>query len=56
MEWQMVLILVIVIAIVAIPAALIWYINVAGIFHVMADARARKRALRKAQVAAVKEE
>jgi flagellar basal body-associated protein FliL len=56
MEWWLILILVIVIAVVALPAALIWFINIAGIFHFAADARERKRALRKGQVAAVKED
>jgi hypothetical protein len=48
MEWQLVLILVIVIPIVLFPAAFIWYLNVGGIFHAVREARARKIALEKA--------
>ena len=56
MEWWLILVLVVVIAIVALPAALIWFINIAGIFHAVGDARARKRASGKDQGATVKEE
>lgn len=56
MEWWLILILVIVIGIIALPAALIWFINIAGIFHAVADARAGRRAPGKDQVVTVKEE
>ena len=56
MEWWLILVLVVVIAIVAFPAALIWYFNIAGILHAVGDARARKRATRKAQGVTAKEE
>ena len=56
MEWWLILVLVIVIGIAAFPAALIWYINIAGLFQAIEAARARKRAPRNAQVVKVKEE
>lgn len=56
MEWQVILALVLVIPVVLIPAALIWYINVSGIYTVIRETQrrrtARKRALREAQLAA----
>lgn len=48
MDWQLILVLVIVIPIVIFPAAFIWYLNIGGLFQAIDEARARKRAVREA--------
>ena len=48
MEWQVILALVLAIPIILFPAAFVWYLNVGGMYHAIAEARARKRAARKA--------
>lgn len=42
MEWQVILALVLAIPVVLIPAALIWYINVGGIYLAIKEARERR--------------
>jgi hypothetical protein len=53
--WQMALVVGVVMPIIAVPAALVWYLNVSGLYRVMMDTRrrARRRAVarREAQVA-----
>ena len=49
MEWQIILALVIAIPIILFPVALIWYINIGGIYIAIKEARA-KRAARKREV------
>ncbi len=44
MEWQVILALVLVIPVIIIPIALIWYINAGGISVAMKEARARREA------------
>lgn len=47
MEWQIVVALVIAIPIILFPVALIWYINIGGIYLAVKEARARRAALKK---------
>jgi hypothetical protein len=42
MEWQVILALVLVIPVLLIPVALIWYINIGGIYLAIKDARERR--------------
>jgi len=49
MEWQIIVALVIAIPIILFPVALIWYINIGGIYLAIKEARAR-RATRKKEV------
>ena len=42
MEWQVIVALVVAIPIMLIPPALIWYINIGGIYAAIKDARERK--------------
>lgn len=55
MEWWMILLLVLVIPIIIIPVALIWYINVSGIYTVIRETQkrraAQKKRLREAEMA-----
>ena len=44
MEWKFVIALVIAIPIVLFPAALVWYLNVGGIYNVIKEARGRRAA------------
>jgi hypothetical protein len=46
MEWQIIVALVIAIPVILFPVALIWYINIGGIYTAIKEARAR-RATRK---------
>jgi len=41
MEWQMVVALIIAVPLIIFPAALVWYLNVSGIFTVWRESRAR---------------
>jgi len=41
MEWQFILVLVLVVPIILVPVMFVWYLNVAGVFAVMRD-RVRK--------------
>jgi hypothetical protein len=47
MEWQIIVALVIAIPIILFPVALIWYINVGGIYLAIKEARARRVARKK---------
>ena len=47
MEWQIVLALVLAIPVILIPAALIWYINVGGLYLAIKEARVRRAAREK---------
>ncbi len=44
MEWQVILALVLAIPILLIPVALVWYINIGGIYVAIKEARARRAA------------
>ena len=44
MEWQVILALVLAIPVMLIPVALIWYINVGGIYLAIKEARERRAA------------
>ena len=44
MEWQLILALVVAIPIILIPVALIWYINIGGIYLAIKEARERRAA------------
>jgi hypothetical protein len=56
MEWQLIVVMAIVIPIICIPAAFVWYLNIGGIVLAVKEVRARKRALGKEQVVTVKEQ
>ncbi len=43
MEWYFILAIIVGIAIIAFPIALIWYMNVSGLLQVMRDARQRQK-------------
>jgi len=47
MEWQIILALVLAIPVILIPAALVWYLNVSGIFTVIRETRKRRVAREK---------
>ena len=47
MQWELVIALVIAVPIILFPAALIWYLNVGGIFTAVREARARRVAREK---------
>ena len=47
MEWQIIVALVIAIPIILFPVALIWYINIGGIYLAIKEARARRAAHKK---------
>ena len=54
MEWQIIIALVIAIPIVLLPVALVWYLNIGGIYAAVKEARARRVAREKGAMAAVK--
>ena len=43
MEWQVILAVVLIIPIILLPLALVWYLNVSGLYRVIIDARRRQR-------------
>lgn len=43
MDWQIILALIIVIPVILLPVALIWYLNIGGILAAVKEARERKR-------------
>jgi len=47
MEWQIIVALVIAIPIILFPVALIWYINIGGIYLAIKEARVRRAARKK---------
>jgi len=42
MEWQVIVALVVTIPIILLPVALVWFLNVGGIFTAIKEARARR--------------
>ena len=50
MEWQVVVALVIAVPIILIPVALVWYLNMGGIYRVFQEARQRRKAARERMV------
>jgi hypothetical protein len=53
MEWQFVVALVVAIPIILLPVALVWYLNIGGIYAAVREAR-RKRALRQEEMKAAR--
>jgi hypothetical protein len=47
MEWQIIVALVIAIPIILFPVALVWFINIGGIYTAIKEARARRAARKK---------
>jgi hypothetical protein len=47
MQWQIIVALAIAIPVILFPVALIWYINIGGIFLAIKEARARRAARKK---------
>ena len=47
MEWQIIVALVLVIPIILLPVAFVWYMNIGGIYVAIKEARARRIALGK---------
>ena len=47
MGWQIVVALVVAIPVILFPVALVWYINIGGIYTALKEARARKFAQKK---------
>jgi len=43
MEWQIVLAIILVLPVILLPLALIWYMNVSGLYQVMRDAREKRK-------------
>jgi hypothetical protein len=43
MEWWVILVLVLVIPLVLLPVALVWYLNISGIYQVIRATRARQK-------------
>ena len=54
MEWQVILALVLVILVLLIPVALIWYINIGGIYLAIKDARERRATHKKETLGVVR--
>ena len=44
MQWELIVALVLAIPIILFPVALIWYVNISGLYQVMQDARQRQKA------------
>ena len=53
MDWQIILAIVVAIPVILIPAVLIWYLNVSGIYTVIRETRKRRIAREKRMKAAV---
>ena len=47
MEWQIIVALAIVVPVILFPVALVWYLNLGGIYEAVKEARARKAAQEK---------
>ena len=43
MEWQIIVAIAVLVPIFLFPAALVWYVNVTGLFEVLKDRRAREK-------------
>ena len=54
MEWQIVVALIVAIPIILLPVALIWYINIGGIYAAIKEAQARRVTHRKEAIGSVK--
>jgi hypothetical protein len=52
MEWQFIVALVVMIPIVLVPVAFVWYLNLGGIYAAVREARKRRAAGRDARLAA----
>jgi hypothetical protein len=48
MQWELVVALVVVIPIILLPAAFVWYLNIGGIIQAVREARERRAAREKA--------
>jgi len=46
MQWEFIVALVVAVPIILFPAALVWYLNIGGIYAAIKEARARRVALR----------
>ena len=44
MQWELIVALVLAIPIILFPVALIWYVNISGLYQVMQDARQSQKA------------
>lgn len=51
MEWPIIVILVLAVPIIILPVALVWYLNIAGIYAAAKEARKRKPATEKEAIA-----
>ena len=47
MEWQVILALVLVIPVILVPAVLVWYLNVSGLYTVIRETQKRRVARKK---------
>ncbi len=58
MQWEFIVVLVLAIPLILLPAALIWYVNVSGLYQVMREARqrAKRRAAREKKAGTVAQE
>ena len=58
MQWEFIVVLVLAIPLILFPAALIWYVNVSGLYQVMREARqrAKRRAAREKKAGIVVQE
>ena len=54
MEWQIIVALVIAIPIILFPVALVWYLNIGGIYTAVKEARERRAVREKGKQVAVK--
>ena len=50
MQWQVIVALVVTVPIILLPVALIWYINIGGIYHAVKEAQKRRAIQREAKV------
>ena len=55
MQWEFIVVLVLAIPVILLPVALVWYLNIGGIWAVIQDARERRRVARKEGTRAVAE-
>jgi len=51
MEWPIILLLVLAIPVILLPVALVWYLNIAGFYAAAKEARKRKPATEKENIA-----
>jgi len=55
MQWQVLVALVIAIPVILLPVALVWYLNLGGIYHAIQDARWKRKVAREERSKAVAE-